>query len=138
MIVEYNKVVDMVILGQPPRKSNSRILTTNTGKPRFIKSKRALDYVDSFLLQTKQFYSGEPLGSLEQSLRADFVIFYETRRSDLSAELILDCLEKAGIIKNDRYIREVHLYGFIDKGSPRTHIKIYTIKGIRIPPIQED
>lgn len=134
MIEGYNEVVSMVIFGHPPRKSNARILTTNTGSPRIIKSRKALAYVDDFIVQAKSFYTGYPLGSLEQSLRADFVIYYPSRRSDLSVELILDCLEKAEVIKNDRYIQEMRLWGFIDKKDPRTHIKIYTIQGDRTPP----
>jgi Holliday junction resolvase RusA-like endonuclease len=128
-IVEYDEVLTMEILGQPPRKSNSRRITKWGG---IIKSDEALQYVQDFILQAQ--YYGEPLGNLNQDLRVDIAVWYKNRRPDLSIELILDCLEKAGVIKNDRYVREHHVYGFVDKENPRVHIKIYTIGGERTPP----
>jgi Holliday junction resolvase RusA-like endonuclease len=50
-------------------------------------------------------------------------IYYASQRPDLDESLILDLLQ--GILyKNDRQVRERHVYHFIDKLNPRTEIWI--------------
>ena len=47
--------VSMTILGEPCSKANSRrLVTSKTGRPLFIKSQKALDYVKSFEKQCKK------------------------------------------------------------------------------------
>lgn len=133
----YELLAEIVIQGQPPRKSNQRrIVTRGRGKnapPMLIKSKEALDYIKKFKETVPSKYK-QSWGSLKEDLRLDIIIWYTSRRPDLSIELIKDCLERAKIIKNDRYVREQHVYGFVDKENPRIHIRIYRISSERIPP----
>lgn len=131
---EYELLAEFTIFGQPPRKSNRRRLVTRGrgGKPMFIKSKEALEYEKDFIKQTIGAYKQE-WGSLKENLRLDVNVFYTSRRPDLSVELIMDCLSKAGVIKNDRYIREEHIFGYVDKYIPRISIRLYRITGERVP-----
>ena len=46
--VNANIIYECVVKGEPASKANSRRLVTIGGRPRFIKSKKALDYVKAF------------------------------------------------------------------------------------------
>jgi Holliday junction resolvase RusA-like endonuclease len=134
----YHLLAEITITGQPPRKSNQRQLVRRgrgkNARPMFIKSKEARAYVKHF----KEIVSEEDQqqhGSLDENLRVDIAVWYTSRRPDLSVELILDCLEAAKVIKNDRYIREVHTYGFVDKENPRIKLRLFRISHEREPPI---
>lgn len=123
-----SKSIVLFISGKPPRKSNSRrIVYSGNNKPRVIKSEEALAYVDSFIVQARAQYQGSPLGSINMPLKLEAIIWYPSRRSDLSIELIKDALEKAGVVANDRYIIEEHSWGFIDKNNPRAKLRLTEI-----------
>jgi len=110
-------IVSGIVYGQPQRKDNSRRLIKNrsTGKPMIIKSAKALSYVESFIRQVPK-----PLRvNIDTPIAVTLTMYYQSNRSDLSAELIYDCLQKAGVIKNDRQIVEAHHYKRIDKANPR-------------------
>ncbi len=132
----YELLVELTFAGQPPRKSNQRQIVTRGrhGPPMLIKSKEALTYVEAFQIMLPGEYRDRKYGSLDEDLRLDVIIWYTSRRPDLSIELVKDCLEKAGIIKNDRYIREEHIYGFVDKETPRMTLRLYRISPGRVPP----
>jgi Holliday junction resolvase RusA-like endonuclease len=115
-----HRAVTLTIFGEPASKANSRELVTNpkTGRPMFIKSKKALGYLADL---TKQVLVRKPL--LTGSLKFTATIFYATKRPDLDESLILDGLEER-IYENDRQIREKHVYHAIDKRNPRAEIVI--------------
>jgi Holliday junction resolvase RusA-like endonuclease len=75
-----------------------------------IKSAEALQYEKDFILQVTGPHK-QQWGSLKEDLRLDINIWYPNRRPDLSTELIKDCLTKAEVIKDDRYIREERIRG---------------------------
>lgn len=135
----YTLLAEIAIEGQPPRKSNQRRLVRRgrgkNARPMFIKSKEALQYIEDFALQVPSKYRNKEHGSLDENLRVDIAVWYTSRRPDLSVELILDCLEATKVIKNDRYIREVHTYGFVDKKNPRIKLRLFRITHEREPPI---
>lgn len=134
--MEYELIAEFTVTGQPPRKSNQRIIARRGpgGSPMVIKSKKARDYVDHFITSVPEKYRDLNLGTLKEDLRLDIIVWYTSRRPDLSVELVKDCIEAAGVIKNDRYVREEHLYGFVDKENPRTMIRLYRIISDREVP----
>jgi Holliday junction resolvase RusA-like endonuclease len=136
VIEEYELLTEFVIIGQPPRKSNQRrIVRRGRGKnarPMLIKSAEALQYEKDFILQVTGPHK-QQWGSLKEDLRLDINIWYPNRRPDLSTELIKDCLTKAEVIKDDRYIREERTNGYVDKENPRISIRLYRITGTRTP-----
>lgn len=120
--------VRLVIFGEPASGKNSRDLVyvrdkaTGARRPLFIKSKKARDYEAAVGKQIKPL-PALLLGPLRFSAR----IFYASERPDLDESLILDALQ--GIIyKNDRQIRERHVWHGIDRDNPRAVIELEPVQ----------
>lgn len=112
----------ITILGNLPRKSNSRRIVANrrTGKPMVIKSADALAYERSFMAQIPaRLKTG-----MEGPLALSAVIYYRNPLSDLSDELLCDLIEKSGMIKNDRQFVYKVLTKKIDRLNPRVEFGI--------------
>ena len=110
--------VRLILHGEPASKANSRRLVTIRGQARLIKSQKALDYVAA----VKRTYP--PLVPLlEGDLRMVADVYYATRRPDLDVSLILDALEGIAY-RNDRQVREMHLYHHLDRENPRAEITL--------------
>ena len=110
--------VHLEIYGDPASKANSRQLVTIRGRPAFIKSKKARDYVAAF---DKQCPTLSEL--IEEDVSVTMTIFYKTRRPDLDESVILDCMQ-GKIYKNDRQVKEKHIFWGLDRENPRTEILI--------------
>ena len=86
------------------------------GKPRFIKSKKALGYSSLFKTQ---------IGCRKQLMDFDLCvamkIYYKTRRPDLDESLILDLLQDK-IYQNDRQVKVKYIEWGLDKENPRAII----------------
>lgn len=91
-----------------------------------IKHPYALKFEEDFLYQVKP-HQKLGLGSIDQPLRVTVRIYYPSMRQDADAEIIFDLLQKAGVIANDRYIREKHIYAGIDTKNPCCHIVVEEI-----------
>jgi len=107
-------IITLTIKGEPASKANSRRLVLIGGKPRFIKSKKALAYAKAFELQCPVVDN-----LLEGDLAIAMKIYYKTRRPDLDESLILDLLQ-GKIYKNDRSIKLKYVLHGLDKEEPRT------------------
>lgn len=112
---------EITIYGEPASKANSRRLVTFGGRARFIKSKKALTYIEGFNQQCPRL---EEL--IEGDVKVTMTIFYKTRRPDLDESVILDCLEGYAY-KNDRQVKEKHIYHGLDKENPRAEIVVEAI-----------
>lgn len=110
-------ITRFTVLGEPASKANSRRWT---GKL-FIKSKKALDYAKAFAAQCPVL---DPL--MEGDLRVTIKIYYASRRPDLDASLIFDLMQER-VYKNDRQVKEQHLFWGLDKENPRAEIIVETI-----------
>ncbi len=106
------------IMGEPASKANSRRMVTIAGRARFIKSQKAIDYVKAF---EKQCLKLDEL--IEGDVKVTITIYYRTRRPDLDESVILDCLEGFAY-KNDRQVKEKHIYHGLDKEKPRAEITV--------------
>ncbi len=128
-------MIAFTILGEPASKANSRKFVIIAGHPASIKSDKALAYERDALRQIPASARRQLLGPLRITLR----IWYASERPDLDESLILDCLQdrwgkgadgskrvlaQAGVYRNDRQIREKHVFHAIDKVNPRTEIEI--------------
>lgn len=120
MYQEHNTLttVDFKIYGEPASKANSRKLVTIRGRPAFIKSKKARDYVAMFNKQCPVLTE-----MLEGDLSVTMTIFYATRRPDLDESVILDCMQDK-IYKNDRQVKEKHIHWGLDRDNPRAEISV--------------
>jgi Holliday junction resolvase RusA-like endonuclease len=110
---------EATILGEPASKSNQRRIVRMGGKPRLIKSKKALAYAQQFHLQAPR---------IDEPILDDVLmwcrIHYATRRPDLDESLIMDALQAAEIIGNDRQIKAKVVLWALDRENPRSEIKL--------------
>ena len=124
--------VKFTIYGEPASKANSRRLVKVGGKPRFVKSQKALKYEQDFRYQCPAI---EPLIMGDVSVTA--TVFYATRRPDLDESVILDCMQatrtklpdgtvalSGGVYANDRQVKEKHIYWALDRDNPRAVIEV--------------
>lgn len=136
--------VKLTIYGEPASKANSRKIVTLNGHASSIKSEKARDYEKDAL---KQIPPALRL-RMEGPLRAYLRIFYASERPDLDESIVLDVMQdrfknrrgpkdaktgeptkirelvQKGIYRNDRQVREKHVFHGIDKARPRTEIVI--------------
>jgi len=125
---ESEKEIDMyIIYGDLQRKSNSRRIVKNkrTGRILIIKSAKALQYEKQFLSQISRY---EPYSCLICDVVLTAYIYYSSRRFDVSEELLMDLIQKCKLVKNDRQIREKHIYGRIDRENPRVQFEIKILR----------
>ena len=115
-------MVEFWIDGQPTRKSNRRQLFLVGGKPLLAKSPEALRWLQGALLQVPAEYRDLQLGSLDSPVAVTCFCFYRTRLPDLSVEMILDMLQKAGVIKDDRYVYRTLAHKLFDSERPGAYI----------------
>ncbi|MGA0201501.1 MAG: RusA family crossover junction endodeoxyribonuclease [Prochlorotrichaceae cyanobacterium] len=112
-----------LILGEPASKANSRRIVMIRGMARSIKSQKALNYVEAFKRQAKQ-----QLEEIwEDDVRVTIHIHYASRRPDLDESVILDCLQDVAY-RNDRQVKEKHIYWHLDRENPRAEIEVEKIK----------
>ncbi len=121
--------VSLTIYGTVPSFKNRRRILKNrrSGKPFSAKSDDAVKWMEDFVLQCPMECRNLRLGSLTTPLRAIITVFHPDMRSDLDCSGIYDGLQAAGVIANDRFIREQHHWAEIDKKSPRAEIVIEAI-----------
>ena len=123
-----NRIVSLTILGEPASKANSRRLVTIGGRPRFIKSQKALDYIKSLKEQVK------PLPTLISGpIHVDLEVYYASLRPDLDESVILDALQGL-IYENDRQVVSKHVVRGLSKTSPRSHVHVTPLEGL---PLQD-
>ncbi len=68
------------------------------------------------------------IGSVERPLQSTVTVYYPDMRSDLDCAHVYDLLQKAGVVRNDRYIRVKYEIARIDKANPRVEIEISEIR----------
>ena len=115
---ESLQVISLYILGEPASKANSRRVVRYNNLSRVIKSQKALDYSDRFRQQCVPL---DPM--MDGDLVVTMHIWYASRRPDLDDSLILDLMQGL-VYKNDRQVRERHLYWHLDPENPRTYITV--------------
>ena len=121
--VNANIIYECCVKGEPASKANSRRFVKIKGRPYLIKSQKALDYIKSFEKQAEKL---EEL--IECDVAAHITIHCKTRRPDLDESVILDCLQGVAY-KNDRQVREKHIYWALDREEPRATVRLVAIEG---------
>jgi Holliday junction resolvase RusA-like endonuclease len=110
--------VSFVVFGEPASKANSRKLVRLNGRPAFIKSQKARDYLAAFQLQCKKV-----LPLMTGDVYVEITIWYASRRPDLDESVILDAMQGL-IYVNDRQVKEKHVFHRLDKDNPRAQITV--------------
>lgn len=134
----YAGPIRFTLFGQPASKANSRQIVVIAGRAQVIKSKAALAYEENALKQVPP----KARVRLEGPVRVTLHIFYESERPDLDESVVLDVLQdrwkkaketgervliQAGAYRNDRQVREKHVFHGIDKLMPRTEVVIESL-----------
>lgn len=129
--------IRFTILGEPASKANSRQIVTIGGRPSSIKSSKARGYEHAALRQIPMAARVRLEGPVAVTLR----IFYASERPDLDESVVLDVLQdrtklveqlgqkqrvilQEGVYRNDRQVREKHVYHGIDKANPRVEVEV--------------
>jgi len=108
-----------VIFGEPASKANSRKLVTLGGRPAFIKSQKARDYVTEFQRQCRE----QVKTMTDKDVRVEILINYASRRPDLDESVILDAMQ--GIVYvNDRQVKQRFAYWGLNKDMPYSVIRV--------------
>lgn len=117
-----NIVATATIFGNLPSLKNRRRLIPGKGKrkPMIIKSRDAMDYEQAFLMAIPKRMRVGYEGQVSVKVR----VHYQSRRSDLSTELLFDLLQKSGIIKNDNQIMHTEAWKGKDADNPRVHFTV--------------
>jgi hypothetical protein len=127
--------VRLTILGQPCSKANSREIVTIAGRPSSIKSKAARAYERDALKQIPPRCRVR----IEGPVRVTLHLHYSWEGPDLDESIVLDVLQdrysrdkasgqrvliQNGVYRNDRAVREKHVYHHIDRANPRAEIVV--------------
>ena len=121
---DLNQSASLTLLGPIYSKANSRMVGVNrkTWRMYNIKPPKVQEAAKSFVYQAKsQWGRRRPL---EAPIYVKMDIYYQSRGPDLDDSFICDCLEKAGVIGNDRYLFHKHLTKLLDKNNPRVEIEL--------------
>lgn len=113
-----NDRVEFVIQGEPASKANSRKIVKFGNRPAVIKSKKARAYVATFESQCPRLKN-----MLDGDLSVSITIHYASRRPDLDESVILDAMQ-GFIYKNDRQVKEKHIFWALDRSNPRAEIVV--------------
>lgn len=118
-----------ILYGEVANKSNNRRIFNGIS----IKSEKALDFVDKVKICGRDIRAKGGLRGatsrkdIQAGLRPlvlSAVIYGASWRRDLDAELLPDALQAAGVIGNDRAIREKHYWWRDDPSNPRIEFSI--------------
>lgn len=112
-----------LIFGEPVSKANSRRVVRIAGMVRVIKSAKALAYVEAVARQVPKLPEDQ---QLKAPIRMTAHIHYASNRPDLDPSLLLDALQ-GRIYRNDRAVREMHLYHHLDRKHPRAEVYLEEI-----------
>lgn len=151
-------MIRFVILGQPVSKANSRELATIGPKDKRRTIVRKSDVGLAYERDALRQVPPAARQRLEGPVRVTLRLFYASERPDLDESLLLDVLQdrfakgegyptvpfpggekagrqlvQAGVYRNDRQVREKHVYHGIDAGNPRAEIEVEALQ-----PQQQD
>jgi Holliday junction resolvase RusA-like endonuclease len=134
--------IAFTLFGEAASKANSRMLVMLGDRPASIKSKKARTFEHDAVRQIPTWARQRLVGPVRVTLR----IFYTSERPDLDESVVLDVLQdrwsrekvdkltgqvyvpralvQAGVYRNDRQVREKHIYWGLDRVNPRVEIVV--------------
>lgn len=122
--MSYTPQASGVIHAECASKANARRYVRNrrTGKSMSIKSARAL------LFERARMEWGPVMGTpITGPLQVTVRCYYASRRPDLDPALVLDKLQRHGVIENDRQVFDLHATKLIDPDRPRVEWSVRSI-----------
>ena len=115
-----------IITGNVPSKSNCYKVIRLGNRCGLGKQKHLEVYEKSFKAQISE-YKKEPI--IDGLFSFEIDVYYDSRRPDLdnSLKVVLDCLQKAEVIKNDNKCMQILAIKHLDKDNPRCEFSIKPI-----------
>lgn len=128
-------MIRITILGQPCSKSNRSQIVRLGDRVSIGKSAEAKRYIRDALRQIPPVARQRLAVPVRMTLR----LWYASERPDMDESQILDVLQdqwkrnkatgervlvQAGVYRNDRQVRERHVYWGLDKSNPRAEITV--------------
>jgi Holliday junction resolvase RusA-like endonuclease len=119
------KIPEYMITGNCPSKSNCYKVVRLGNRCGLGKQKKLEQYENSFKLQMLQY----KYDLIETEFKFIIDVYYDSRRPDLdnALKVVLDCLQKAGAIKNDNKCIEIVAKKHLDKENPRIIFSILSM-----------
>ena len=119
------KIQEFMITGNCPSKSNCYKVIKLGSKCSLGKQKHLKSYENSFMLQMLQYQ----YNLIDTEFKFIIDVYYNSRRPDLdnALKVVLDCLQKAGAIKNDNKCIEIVAKKHLDKENPRIIFSILSM-----------
>lgn len=128
-------IYEAKIFGEIPGKANhyQAVPDKRTGGRRIIKDRVIRNYEGWFVRQIKK-EPGVPAEPISTPFEIGGTICYADARHDLDngIKTLLDCLQMAGVIKNDSQCREIHIRKIVNKYEPFVHFIIKADEGDEI------
>lgn len=120
-------MIRLIIPGRPISKSNFKLKNIHgkTWMPSTGKHSKYLAYENMIAGYINTQYQGD---TIEEDLITIIRLYFPNKKmGDLHnyPKSICDGIEKSGIIKNDKQLKPVLLFDFIDKENPRVEIELY-------------
>lgn len=128
--------IRFTIRGQAASKANSRRLVNFGERLASVKSKPALAFERDAIRQIPAFARQRLEGPVRVTLR----IFYTSERPDLDESLVLDAMQdrwhghgerrqlvQSGVYRNDRQVREKHIFWGLDPANPRVEVEVEAV-----------
>ncbi len=120
-------MIKLIIPGRPISKSNFKLYNKSGQTLMPVKGKysKYVAYENMIAGYINSQYDGE---IIEENLITVLKLYFPNKRiGDLHnyPKSICDGIEKSGIIKNDKQLKPVLLFDFIDKENPRVEIELY-------------
>jgi len=114
--------VDLTIVGDIPSKSNSYELIKMGKRCAMKKSDAMTAYEKCFAQQILRKHKA----NFEVPVEVRLDVFFKDRRKDLDGAFkgVFDCMQRGGIIKNDRLVERIVAERHIDKKMPRVKISV--------------
>lgn len=109
------------IYGLPPSKSNSYKIIVCGGFHKLGKTQATKKYEESFFMQCALRNA-----NIDKRFKLTIDVYFSSDRPDLdnALKVVLDSLQTAKTIKNDRLCAEIHARKLIDKENPRIEFEI--------------
>lgn len=109
-----------VIPAEAASKGNSRRVFRHGDRIRFAKSDKAMHF-----MHQAEVHLNPPATPIDHEVCMVATLYYASNRPDLDESLVMDALQKCGVIKNDRLIREKHIQHGLDRDKPRVEIELW-------------
>ncbi|OPJ55798.1 RusA family crossover junction endodeoxyribonuclease [Alkalithermobacter paradoxus] len=120
-------MIKITIPGRPVSKSNFKLCNVHgqAWMPKEGKHSRYVAYENMIAGYINKEYSGP---TIEENLITILKLYFPNKRmGDIHnyPKSICDGIEKSGIIKNDKQLKPVLIFDYIDKENPRVEIELY-------------